>query len=114
MVSGEDRWLAKAPGDGSGRAVAQSGRGPHTIGVMLPGSDHDLRLFEAVKDLLLQALVPEFPIKTLAEFVLPRATRRNVQGLRPELGQPVAQSLGNHLWAVVLAWRRSRTVRAHP
>ena len=33
---------------------------PHPIVVIAPGSDHDLSLLEAVEDLQLQALVPEF------------------------------------------------------
>src|SRR5215213_638528 len=34
--------------------------GPPPVGVIRPGPDHDLSLFQAVEDLPLQALVPEF------------------------------------------------------
>src|ERR671921_858178 len=71
--------------------------------MVAPGADDDLSLLQAVEDLAFQALVPELPIEALAVAVLPRAARGNVQGLRPELLQPLAKSLGDHLGAVVTA-----------
>src|SRR4051794_22748202 len=68
-----------------------------------PRADHDPSLFQAVEDLQLQALVPEFPVEALAVAVLPRAARGDIQGLRPKLLQPRAKSLGDHLGAVVTA-----------
>ena len=69
--------------------------------VILLGADYDLSLFQAVEDLQLQALVPEFPVEAPTIPVLPWAAWLNVQGLGPELRQPLPQSPGNHLGAVV-------------
>src|ERR687894_213938 len=86
---------------GRGRAVAQRGVRPNPVGVVAPSADYDLCLLETVEDLPLQALVPEFPIKTLAVPVLPRAAGSDVQGLGSKLGQPCPKSLGDHLRPVV-------------
>src|SRR3982751_1649496 len=84
-------------------AGAQGRVRSNPVGMIAPSPDHDLSLFEAGEDLPLQARVPEFPIEALAVAVLPRAAWGNVQGLRSKPGQPLAQSLGDHLGAVVAA-----------
>ena len=47
-------------GEGHGWAVAQRRVRADTIGVVLPGSDHDLSLFQVVEDFQPQALIPKF------------------------------------------------------
>src|SRR3954452_25626251 len=65
-------------GEGHGWAVAQRRVRADTIGVVLPGSDHDLSLFQVVEDFQLQALIPEFaqrgrPPESLFECAISRA-----------------------------------------
>ena len=57
---------------GCGRSIAE--RGVWALGVVVdaPALDHDLRLFQAVEDLAVEAFIPEFAVEGFAISVLPR------------------------------------------
>jgi len=47
-----------------------------------PSLRQNLCLFQRVKDLAVQELIPQLPVETLGVTVLPRTSRFDVQGLR--------------------------------
>ena len=57
--------------------------------------DHDLRLLQRVKDLPVQALIPQLSVKALAVAILPGTARLDVQRARSDLPQPLPQFLGH-------------------
>src|SRR4028119_2469104 len=90
-------------GDRRRRPVAPRGGRSHPVVVISPGPNHHLRLPQAVEDLPLQALVLELAVEALAIPVLPGAAGLDVQRTGPEPCQPLPQSFGDHLRAVVAA-----------
>ena len=54
-----------------------------------------------VEDFQEKKLISEATVEALNESVLPRTTRLNVKGAYIKLREPLAQSLGNELRAVV-------------
>ena len=74
---------------------------PHGVVVPAPFLDDDLGLLEGVEDLAVEQLVPEPGIEALAIAVFPRRSRFDVGGLRTDGGNPVADSFGDELGAVV-------------
>src|SRR4051794_26455080 len=77
--------------------------GPDTVVVVLPGTDHDHGLLQAVEDLELEALVPKLAVKAFAKAILPRTAGFDIECPGAELGEPLAQRLGDHLRTVVAA-----------
>src|SRR3954469_8024948 len=101
MVGDVGRWFDDGAGHGRGWPVAQGRVRPNLVVMAAPRADHDPSLFQAVEDLPLQALVPEFPVEALAVAILPRAARGDVQGLGSKLRQPLSKGFGDHRGAVV-------------
>jgi hypothetical protein len=76
---------------------------PDAIVVVLPGADHDPCLLQAVEDLELEALVPKLAVEAFAKAILPRTAGLDVECFGAELGEPLAQRLGDHLRTIVAA-----------
>ena len=68
---------------------------------MGPLLDDDPRLLQAVKYFAVKQFVAKLAIEAFAISVLPRAARRDEQGLRSDLSQPVPDNLGGHFRPVV-------------
>ena len=66
-----------------------------------PFLDHDLRLFQRIENLPVQAFIPQLPVEALAIPVLPWASRFDVQRRGSQLRQPLPQFLYNKLGPVV-------------
>src|SRR5271155_5002348 len=66
-----------------------------------PLLDHDLCLLQRVKDLSIQAFIPQLPVEALAVTVLPRTARLDVQRSRSHVPQPLPKFLGHELRTVV-------------
>ncbi len=66
-----------------------------------PFLDHDLCLSQRVKNLSVQAFIPELPVEALAVTVLPRTPRLNVQRSRSQIPQPLPKFPGHELRSVV-------------
>jgi hypothetical protein len=56
-----------------------------------PFLDHYLRLLQRVENFSVQALIPQFPVETLAVAVLPRTSRFDVQRPGAHFGRPFPQ-----------------------
>jgi hypothetical protein len=80
------------PSDECGRIV---------IVFIAPLFDDDLRLLQAVEDLLVQTLVTKLAVERLAVAVLPRTARFDVERSGAQLAQPAADHLGGHLCTIV-------------
>src|SRR5271170_5289659 len=74
---------------------------PFPVVFHAPFFDHDLRLLQRVKNLSVQAFIPQLPVEAFAVAVLPRTSRFDVQRSRTHLRQPLPQLLRHELRAVV-------------
>ncbi len=74
---------------------------PSCIVMDAPLFDDHLGLPEAVEDLTVKAFITEFAIEGLAVAVLPGRSWLDVHALSAEPCQPLAQDLGDQLWAIV-------------
>lgn len=72
-------------------------------GVVLsaPLLDDHSGFLQAVEDLLIEALVPEFAIEGLTITVLPWTAGLDVQRLRSQPGEPLTDDPGRHLCSIV-------------
>ena len=73
-----------------------------------PLLDQHLRLFQSVKDLAVQAFVPQFSIKAFAIAILPWRTGLDVERLHIQFAEPVTHGLSDKLWPIVrtnVLWR---------
>jgi hypothetical protein len=77
--------------------------GPILIALTTPGLEGDRRLAAVREQFPVQALVAETAVEALPVRVLPGAARIDVPGLRPPLGQPALQDLGDEFRPVVRA-----------
>src|SRR5271163_3725613 len=75
--------------------------GPPGVVFHPPLLDHDLCLLQRVKDLSIQAFIPQLPIEALAVTVLPGTTRLDIQRSRSHVPQPLPKFLGDELRTVV-------------
>ena len=66
-----------------------------------PVLNDDLRFLQCVEDLAVEQFVSQFAVEAFAVTVLPRTARFNVSGLCSNGGDPIPQSLGDELGAVV-------------
>ena len=66
-----------------------------------PGFDQDLGFGQAEEDLAVEQLIAQLAVEALAVSVLPRAAGLDVGGLGADRGNPLAQSQGDELRAVV-------------
>lgn len=69
--------------------------------VFAPFLDDDLGLFEGVKYLSVEQLVPEPGIEVLAIAIFPWRSRDDIGDLCPNSGNPVADSFGDELGSIV-------------
>jgi hypothetical protein len=84
--------------DGETRCITKDGK---VTGLLC--FDQDLRFAQRVEDLAVQQLVAQLAVEALAVAILPRAAGRDVQRLRAELVEPLAQLRRHHLRTVVRA-----------
>lgn len=75
---------------GSGRVV-----------VLPPSFDNDLCLLKRVEDFAIEQFIAQLGIEALAIAVLPGTTRHDVGGPGTHCGDPVPDSLGDELGAIV-------------
>ena len=66
-----------------------------------PGFDQDLGFGQAEEDLAVEQLIAQLAVEALAVAVLPGAAGFDVGGLGADRGNPLAQSQGDELRAVV-------------
>src|SRR5271156_1271487 len=83
------------------RPIAQCRVRPPCVVLHSPLLDHDLCLLQRVKDLSIQAFIPQLPIEALAVTVLPGTTRLDIQRSRSHVPQPLPKFLGDELRTVV-------------
>jgi hypothetical protein len=76
---------------------------PNAVVRVLLDTDHGLRFFKRVENLVLQALVFELAVENLTVDVFPWRARGNVLNLRASFGDLLALRLRNHLWYLVAA-----------
>src|SRR5208283_1939254 len=110
-VGGRRQQLARLPmarrrprGGRRSRALAggiQRAVGTHAVVVTPPGFDQDLGLGQAEEDLAVEQLIAQLAVEALAVAVLPGAAGLDVGGLGADRGNPVAESQGDELRAVV-------------
>ena len=61
------------------RPVAERAKRPFRVVFHSPFFDHDLRLLQGIKNLSVQALIPQLPVEAFAIAVLPRTSSLDVQ-----------------------------------
>ncbi len=71
------------------------------IVVATPLLDDDPGLAERIEDLPVQQFVTHAGVEALDVSVLPRAPGRDVRGRSANTSDPLLDSLGNELWAIV-------------
>jgi hypothetical protein len=69
--------------------------------LIAPEFDDNLRLLQAVEDLLVQTLVAKLAVERLAVAVLPRTARLDVERSGAQLAQPAAHHLCGHFCTIV-------------
>jgi hypothetical protein len=74
---------------------------PRCVVFHSPFLDNDLRFLQRVKNLSVQAFIPQFPVETLAVTVLPRTPRLNVPSSRSQIPQPLPKFPSHELRSVV-------------
>ena len=76
-----------------------------------PGLDEHRGLSEAVEDLAIEQFVAKRPIEALVVTILPWRTRRDVERLHADLGEPFLDRRGNKFRTIVgpdIGWRPAR------
>ena len=76
-----------------------------------PGFDEDLRFGQAVEDLPVQQLVAKRPIEAFIVAVLPRRSRRDVERLHADPGEPRLHGTGDEFAAIIRPDVRRRPPR---
>ena len=71
------------------------------IVMLAPSFDDDLRLLKRVEDFAIEELIAQLGVEALAIAVLPRTTWHDVGCLGANCSDPVTDSLGDELGAVV-------------
>lgn len=78
----------------------------YSVVVPPPRLDQDLCFGKAVEDFAIKQLITQAAVERFTIAILPRATRRDVKRLHPDLCQPVFHGGGNELGAVVRPYVR--------
>ena len=74
---------------------------PDMIVMMPPLLQNDLRFFEGIERLSVQALIPQPPVEALVITVLPRAARLDVESFDTQLGKPCLDRFRGKLRSIV-------------
>ncbi len=91
----------RATGRWCWRPVAERRMRPPRVVFHPPLFDHDLGLPQRVKNLSIQAFIPQLPVEALAVTVLPRTAWLDVQRSRPHISQPLPKFRSHELRTVV-------------
>ena len=84
-----------------GWLVAQRAVRADRVVMLPPVFDKDLCLLQAVEDFSVQKFISELPIEAFIVSILPRAARLDVERLHADPAQPVSDSVGCKLAAIV-------------
>ena len=68
--------------------VTKTGMRADMVVMVPPLLKQNLRFFQRVESLAVQVFIPQAAIEALVIAVLPWATRLNIKGFDPQLGQP--------------------------
>ena len=76
-----------------------------SLGIVVtpPAFDQHLGFVERGEDLSVEKLIPELAVEAFIVAVFPRAPWRDVEGIDPNLGQPLPHRRGHELRAIVRA-----------